>query len=167
IYEGVLFYIMKGIKPNYAELGRQYNCDPRTVKKYYEAGKENELERLKKRQQNKKASKLDPFKGIINKTLKQLSRIELLIIDEIGYTPITKEQADLFYQLMSLRYEWKSTIITTNIPFSSWGESFSNKIVSAAIIDRLVHHSKVFKITGESYRLKDYKTEKSLNIRQS
>lgn len=106
-------------------------------------------------------------KGIINKTLKQLSRIELLIIDEIGYTPITKEQADLFYQLMSLRYEWKSTIITTNIPFSSWGESFSNKIVSAAIIDRLVHHSKVFKITGESYRLKDYKTEKSLNIRQS
>ncbi|HHW4765981.1 TPA: ATP-binding protein [Staphylococcus aureus] len=102
-----------------------------------------------------------------NKTLKQLSRIELLIIDEIGYTPITKEQADLFYQLMSLRYEWKSTIITTNIPFSSWGESFSNKIVSAAIIDRLVHHSKVFKITGESYRLKDYKTEKSLNIRQS
>ncbi|UXU40718.1 ATP-binding protein (plasmid) [Staphylococcus aureus] len=79
-------------------------------------------------------------KGIINKTLKQLSRIELLIIDEIGYTPIIKEQADLFYQLMSLRYEWKSTIITTNIPFSSW---------------------------GESYRLKDYKTEKSLNIRQS
>ncbi|MGK0577960.1 ATP-binding protein, partial [Macrococcus capreoli] len=106
-------------------------------------------------------------KGIINKTLKQLSRIELLIIDEIGYTPITKEQADLFYQLMSLRYEMKSTIITTNIPFSSWGESFSNKIASAAIIDRLVHHSKVFKITGESYRLKDYKNEKSLNMRQS
>ncbi|SHC59981.1 transposase [Staphylococcus aureus] len=58
---------MKGIKPNYAELGRQYNCDPRTVKKYYEAGKENELERLKKRQQNKKASKLDPFKKIEKK----------------------------------------------------------------------------------------------------
>ncbi|HHB0253319.1 TPA: hypothetical protein ACONBO_000990 [Staphylococcus aureus] len=53
IYEGVLFYITKGIKPNYAEFGRQYNCDPITVKKYYEAGKENELERLKKRQQNK------------------------------------------------------------------------------------------------------------------
>ncbi|MGM2386237.1 ATP-binding protein, partial [Bacillus cereus group sp. BceL052] len=81
-------------------------------------------------------------KGIINKTLRQLSRIELLIIDEIGYTPITKEQADLFYQLMSLRYEMKSTIITTNIPFSNWGESFSNTIASAAIIDRLIHHSK-------------------------
>ncbi|WP_242680354.1 IS21-like element helper ATPase IstB [Staphylococcus sp. 191] len=106
-------------------------------------------------------------KGIINKTLKQLSRIELLIIDEIGYSPITKEQAVLFYQLMSLRYEMKSTIITTNIPFSSWGESFSNKIASSAIIDRLLHHSKVFKITRESYLLKDYKNEKSLNMRQS
>lgn len=58
----------------------------------------------------------------LDKTLKQLSRIELLIIDEIGYTPITKEQADLFYQLMSLRYEMKSTIIPTNIPFSNWRE---------------------------------------------
>ncbi|EQA5964337.1 ATP-binding protein [Staphylococcus pseudintermedius] len=61
-------------------------------------------------------------KGLTNKTLKQLNRIELLIIDEIGYTPISKEQADLFYQLMSLRYEMKSTIITTNISFSSWGD---------------------------------------------
>ncbi|HEC2172908.1 TPA: IS21-like element helper ATPase IstB [Staphylococcus delphini] len=106
-------------------------------------------------------------KGIINKTLKQLNRIELLIIDEIGYTPISKEQTDLFYQLMSLRYEMKSTIITTNIPFSSWGDSFSNKIASAAIINRLIHHSKIFKITGDSYRLKVYKSEKSLNIRHS
>ncbi|MDJ1110600.1 IS21 family transposase, partial [Macrococcus caseolyticus] len=69
IYEGVLFYIMKGIKPNYAELGRQYNCDPRTVKKYYEAGKENELEGLKKRKQTKKTSKLDPFKEIIDEKI--------------------------------------------------------------------------------------------------
>ncbi|UNB48949.1 ATP-binding protein [Staphylococcus coagulans] len=61
----------------------------------------------------------------------------------------------------------KSTIITTNIPFSSWGDSFSNKIASAPIIDRLIHHSKIFKITGGSYRLKDYKSEKSLNIRHS
>lgn len=60
---------MKGIKPNYAELGRQYNCDPRTVKKYYEAGKENELEGLKKRKQTKKTSKLDPFKEIIDEKI--------------------------------------------------------------------------------------------------
>ncbi|EZT73048.1 IS21 family transposase [Staphylococcus aureus] len=94
IYEGVLFYIMKGIKPNYAELGRQYNCDPITVKKYYEAGKENELERLKKRQQNKKASKLDPFKEIINKKI------------ELGCTAMA-----IFKYIEKKGYEGKYTIL--------------------------------------------------------
>ncbi|WP_050960435.1 IS21 family transposase [Staphylococcus aureus] len=94
IYEGVLFYIMKGIKPNYAELGRQYNCDPRTVKKYYEEGKENELERLKKRQQNKKASKLDPFKEIINKKI------------ELGCTAMA-----IFKYIEKKGYEGKYTIL--------------------------------------------------------
>ncbi|CDR52644.1 IS21 family transposase [Staphylococcus schweitzeri] len=94
IYEGVLFYIMKGIKPNYAELGRQYNCDPRTVKKYYEAGKENELERLKKRQQNKKASKLDPFKEIIDKKI------------ELGCTAMA-----IFKYIEKKGYEGKYTIL--------------------------------------------------------
>ncbi|EZY19021.1 hypothetical protein V097_02546 [Staphylococcus aureus GD2010-168] len=94
IYEGVLFYIMKGIKPNYAELGRQYNCDPTTVKKYYEAGKENELERLKKRQQNKKASKLDPFKEIINKKI------------ELGCTAMA-----IFKYIEKKGYEGKYTIL--------------------------------------------------------
>ncbi|MDK4143413.1 hypothetical protein O0F68_01980 [Staphylococcus pseudintermedius] len=69
IYEGVLFYIMKGIKPNYAELGRQYHCDPRTVKKDYEVGKENELERIKARKTTKRASKLDPYKTLIDEKL--------------------------------------------------------------------------------------------------
>ena len=85
---------MKGIKPNYAELGRQYNCDPRTVKKYYEAGKENELERLKKRQQNKKASKLDPFKEIINKKM------------ELGCTAMA-----IFKYIEKKGYEGKYTIL--------------------------------------------------------
>ncbi|HEH1183381.1 TPA: IS21 family transposase, partial [Staphylococcus aureus] len=83
-----------GIKPNYAELGRQYNCDPRTVKKYYEAGKENELERLKKRQQNKKASKLDPFKEIINKKI------------ELGCTAMA-----IFKYIEKKGYEGKYTIL--------------------------------------------------------
>ncbi|HFD6541600.1 TPA: IS21 family transposase, partial [Staphylococcus aureus] len=81
-------------KPNYAELGRQYNCDPRTVKKYYEAGKENELERLKKRQQNKKASKLDPFKEIINKKI------------ELGCTAMA-----IFKYIEKKGYEGKYTIL--------------------------------------------------------
>ncbi|ARJ50865.1 transposase [Staphylococcus lutrae] len=94
IYEGVLFYIMKGIKPNYAELGRQYNCDPRTVKKYYEAGKENELERLKKRQQTKKASKLDLFKEIIDEKI------------ELGCTAMA-----IFKYIEKKGYEGKYTIL--------------------------------------------------------
>ncbi|QNR06741.1 IS21 family transposase [Macrococcoides canis] len=94
IYEGVLFYIMKGIKPNYAELGRQYNCDPRTVKKYYEAGKENELERLKKRQQTRKASKLDPFKEIIDEKI------------ELGCTAMA-----IFKYIEKKGYEGKYTIL--------------------------------------------------------
>ncbi|WP_061823736.1 IS21 family transposase, partial [Staphylococcus aureus] len=77
-----------------AELGRQYNCDPRTVKKYYEAGKENELERLKKRQQNKKASKLDPFKEIINKKI------------ELGCTAMA-----IFKYIEKKGYEGKYTIL--------------------------------------------------------
>lgn len=85
---------MKGIKPNYAELGRQYNCDPRTVKKYYEAGKENELERLKKRQQTKKASKLDPFKEIIDEKI------------ELGCTAMA-----IFKYIEKKGYEGKYTIL--------------------------------------------------------
>ncbi|WP_262997370.1 IS21 family transposase [Macrococcus capreoli] len=94
IYEGVLFYIMKGIKPNYAELGRQFNCDPRTVKKYYEAGKENELERLKKKQQTRKASKLDPFKEIIDEKI------------ELGCTAMA-----IFKYIEKKGYEGKYTIL--------------------------------------------------------
>ncbi|HEC2207501.1 TPA: hypothetical protein R1936_001557 [Staphylococcus delphini] len=69
IYEGVSFYIVKGIKPNDAELGRQYHCDPRTVKKYYEARKENELERIKARKTTKRVLKLRTYKTLIDEKL--------------------------------------------------------------------------------------------------
>lgn len=99
-------------------------------------------------------------KGTLPRLLKKYSNIPLLVIDEIGYVPISSDQADWFYQLMSERYERHSTIITTNIPFSRWAQLFNNDTVSAAILDRLIHHSKVFRITGNSYRLKDYHDEK-------
>ena len=88
--------------------------------------------------------------------LKNYSRYKLLIIDEIGYLPIDDLGSDLFFQLIARRYEKKSTIITTNIPLSEWGETFSNPTIANAILDRLVHHSEIFKITGKSYRMKDY-----------
>lgn len=87
--------------------------------------------------------------------IKHYSKYKLLIIDEIGYLPIEKEYSNIFFQLIASRYEKKSTIITTNQSLSKWGEVFNDNTIATAIIDRLVHHSSVIKITGRSYRIKD------------
>lgn len=83
----------------------------------------------------------------------------LLIIDEVGYLPIDPESANLLFELIARRYEVKSTIITTNKPLSKWGEMFGDAMVANAMLDRLLHHSKVFTITGPSFRTKDYKMD--------
>ncbi|MEG2909883.1 MAG: IS21-like element helper ATPase IstB [Erysipelotrichaceae bacterium] len=87
--------------------------------------------------------------------LKHYSKYKVLIIDEIGYLPIDKLGANLFFQLITKRYEHTSTIITTNQPFSKWGEVFSDVTLANAILDRLLHHSHIVKIVGPSYRTKD------------
>ena len=74
--------------------------------------------------------------------------------------PFSKQEASLLFQLIRLRHDVYSTILTTNIPFSKWGDVFQDSAVTAAILDRLIHHSKVFQITGNSYRMKDYKLER-------
>ena len=87
--------------------------------------------------------------------IKFYTKYKLLIIDEIGYLPINKNEANMFFQLIAKRYEKKSTIITTNQPFSKWGEVFGDIAIASAIIDRLVHHSVIINIKGKSYRIKD------------
>ena len=87
--------------------------------------------------------------------IKFYCKYKLLIIDEIGYLPITKDEANMFFQLIAKRYENKPTIITTNQPFSKWGEVFGDTTIAAAIVDRLVHHSVIINIKGKSYRIKD------------
>jgi len=87
--------------------------------------------------------------------LKTFNKYKLLIIDEIGYLPVDRNGANLFFQLITKRYEKNSTIITTNQQFSKWGEIFSDNMLANAILDRLLHHSYVFNITGDSYRIKD------------
>lgn len=87
--------------------------------------------------------------------LNTLSKYKLLIIDEVGYLPIDKESANMLFQLINKRYEKGSTIITTNKPFSEWGELFGDSMIANAILDRLLHHSHIINITGNSYRLKD------------
>ena len=91
----------------------------------------------------------------LNDKLRTLSKYKLLIIDEIGYLPITKDEANMFFQLIAKRYENKPTIITTNQPFSKQGEVFGDTTIASAIVDRLVHHSVIMNIKGKSYRIKD------------
>ena len=89
------------------------------------------------------------------------SRFNLLIIDELGYMPIVKEQANLLFQLISMRYEKGSVILTSNYNFDDWSKVFDDNIVASAIIDRLVHHSSLFYINGNSFRIKDKIKKKS------
>ncbi len=92
----------------------------------------------------------------LEQRLKHYCKYKLLIIDEIGYLPVDKTGANLFFQLITKRYEKHSTIITTNQPFSKWGEVFADTMLANAILDRLLHHSHVVKMVGPSYRTKDY-----------
>ena len=78
-----------------------------------------------------------------------------LVVDEVGYIPFEPEAANLFFQLVSARYERASLIVTSNKPFGRWGEVFGDDVVAAAMIDRLVHHAEVIALKGDSYRLKN------------
>jgi DNA replication protein DnaC len=93
--------------------------------------------------------------GRLQTELVRLGRYPLLVIDEVGYIPFKPEAANLFFQLVSSRYERASLIVTSNKPFGRWGETFGDDIVAAAMIDRLVHHAEVVALKGDSYRLKD------------
>ncbi|MFW3341766.1 ATP-binding protein [Aliarcobacter butzleri] len=98
--------------------------------------------------------------------LESMSRIELLIIDEIGYLDLSREVASLFFRLISKRYEKSSTIITSNKEFQEWGQIFNDDVIATAILDRLLHHSHPFLINGPSYRMKDLlpKSKKKQNL---
>lgn len=87
--------------------------------------------------------------------MKFFAKYKVLIIDEIGYMPIDLDSANLFFQLIAKRYEKHCTIITTNTPFSRWGEIFGSPTLANAVLDRLLHHSSVISIKGPSYRLKE------------
>jgi DNA replication protein DnaC len=89
------------------------------------------------------------------KLTQTLGRLDLLIIDELGYTPIDDQAANLFFQLINHLYTRTSVTITTNLPFDQWGTLFGgNDVIASAILDRLIHHSHVFLINGPSFRLK-------------
>ncbi|MCC5804675.1 IS21-like element helper ATPase IstB [Rossellomorea vietnamensis] len=93
-----------------------------------------------------KLNKLSSFR-------KKLEKVDLIILDEMGYLPFSKEGAELLFQLISEFYEQKSLIITSNLEFSQWNRIFTDSRLTAALVDRLIHHAHVISFQGESYRL--------------
>jgi DNA replication protein DnaC len=92
--------------------------------------------------------------GLLPRELVRLRRYGLIIVDEVGYLPFEQDAANLFFQLVSSRYEHASLILTSNLPFSGWGAVFGDQAVAAAMIDRIVHHADVLTLNGASYRLR-------------
>ena len=92
--------------------------------------------------------------GRLPQELARLKRYGLIIVDEVGYLPFEQDAANLFFQLVSSRYEHASLILTSNLPFSGWGGVFGDQAVAAAMIDRIVHHADVLTLKGASYRLR-------------
>jgi DNA replication protein DnaC len=91
----------------------------------------------------------------------------LLIIDEIGYLPMGRDQANLFFQVVSKRYERGAMILASNLTFGSWDQAFAGEaVLTAAMLDRLLHHATVVQISGESYRLKDKRRAGVMDKRQ-
>jgi DNA replication protein DnaC len=93
--------------------------------------------------------------GKLEEKLKLLIQPKLLIIDEIGYMPVDRLSANLFFQLVSRRYERGSILVTSNQSLAGWGQVFGDQVIATAILDRLLHHSTIINIKGESYRLKE------------
>jgi DNA replication protein DnaC len=92
-------------------------------------------------------------KGTLNNFMSTLKKVELMVIDEIGFVPLHKEAAELLFQVISECYERKSLIITSNLEFSGWNTVFGDNRLTAALVDRLIHHSHIIIFSGESYRL--------------
>ncbi|QAY62552.1 DNA replication protein [Xylanimonas allomyrinae] len=105
--------------------------------------------------------------GKLPQDLAKLRRYGLIIIDEVGYLPFEQDAANLFFQLVSARYEHASLILTSNLPFSGWGGVFGDQVVAAAMIDRIVHHADVLTLKGASYRLRNRGLDTLPSIRET
>lgn len=103
----------------------------------------------------------------LERQLQQLVYPKVLILDEMGYLPLSREDASLFFRLLSRRYEKASIVITSNKSFTDWGEIFGDHVMATAILDRLLHHSTVISIKGDSYRLREKKKAGMLGKRKN
>jgi DNA replication protein DnaC len=102
----------------------------------------------------------------LRRRLHTYARPDLLVIDEVGYLSYSNRHADLLFELISRRYENKSTVVTTNRPFAEWREVFPNATCVVSLVDRLVHHAEIFAVEAESYRLKEANERSEQRTRQ-
>jgi len=93
--------------------------------------------------------------GDFNKQLQKLLKNDVIVLDELGYLPMEESAANQIFQIVSKAYESKSIIVTSNKSFDKWGQIFKDSAITSAILDRLLHHSEIFVISGNSYRVKD------------
>jgi DNA replication protein DnaC len=91
---------------------------------------------------------------------KQIASYELLIVDELGFVPLSKTGAELLFEVFSQRYERSSTLVTSNLPFQEWTEVLGSERLTGALLDRLTHHVHILEMNGESYRLKQSKQKR-------
>lgn len=142
--ENVIFVGTSGVGKTHLATALGICCTKARYQTYFTSF-ENLVVQLKKAYQENR----------LESRLKFFSKYKVLIIDEIGYMPIDTDTANIFFQLIAKRYEKNSTIITTNMPFSKWGEFFGSSTLANAVLDRLLHHSSIISIKGPSYRIKD------------
>jgi DNA replication protein DnaC len=92
---------------------------------------------------------------------KQMASYELLVVDELGFVPLSKSGAELLFEVFSQRYERGSTMVTSNLPFQEWTEVLGSERLTGALLDRLTHHVHILEMNGESYRLKQSKRKRA------
>jgi DNA replication protein DnaC len=102
----------------------------------------------------------------LDRFLKQLDKVDLLICDELGYLSFSRAGAELLFQVFADRYERASLLLTTNLPFSEWQKVFQGERMTAALLDRLTHHCEIFEMNGESYRFRESMKGKTKNARK-
>ena len=96
----------------------------------------------------------------LERLLNRLDKLDLLIVDELGYLSFSRAGAELLFQVFADRYERRSLLITSNLAFSDWGQIFQGERMTAALLDRLTHHCEIFEMNGESYRFKESMKQK-------
>jgi DNA replication protein DnaC len=102
----------------------------------------------------------------LDRMLKRLDKLDLLIVDELGYLSFSRSGAELLFQVFAERYERRSLLITSNLAFSDWGQIFQGERMTAALLDRLTHHSEIFEMNGESFRFKESMKQKKQSGQQ-